>query len=161
MSADIPSVRNDVYEADFRRRASARHTSERQGDGMRPEYMHRAPRPAEKSDDIKARLAAKRADDPTSPSNILPLRDLRDIGERPPTLVAVPAQATSTLAEFDRGEANGIRVGLNRAEVAVSRVLHNEVKRLRERGTYTDDDAYLEGIERALDTVRELIAGVE
>jgi hypothetical protein len=115
-------------------------------------------RPGEKSEDIVARLAAKRAtrpDDPTDPANLTPL--MSDLGEKPPRLVAVPPQArTSSLAEWDRAESNGVRIGRNRAVAAIQRTLAAETRRIRERGISETDEAYLEGIERALDVVREM-----
>jgi hypothetical protein len=112
-------------------------------------------RPGEKSEDIKARLAAKRAQDPTDPANV---PEWADFGEKPPYLVAVPSQAqrTSSLAEWDRAESNGVRIGHNRAVVAIQRTLAAETRRIRERGISETDEAYLEGIEKALDVVREM-----
>jgi hypothetical protein len=116
-------------------------------------------RPGEKSEDIKARLGVptleRRAQDPTSPANI---PEWADFGEKPPYLVAVPSQAqrTSSLAEWDRAESNGERIGHNRAVVAIQRTLAAETRRIRERGISETDEAYLEGIERALDVVREM-----
>jgi hypothetical protein len=141
-------------------------------------------RPGEKSEDIKARLAARRkcrheesmwgrctacgmtwgeqreefdqaVVDTTDPTSLAPL--MSDLGEKPPTLVAVPPQArTSSLAEWDRAESNGVRIGQNRAVVAIQRALAAETRRIRERGISETDEAYLEGIEKALDVVREM-----
>jgi hypothetical protein len=93
--------------------------------------------------------------DTTDPTSLAPL--MSDLGEKPPTLVAVPPQArTSSLAEWDRAESNGVRIGQNRAVVAIQRALAAETRRIRERGISETDEAYLEGIEKALDVVREM-----